>query len=128
MKRQSTIECPFLLCSSSPQTGKAQYLSQLQMRFFKKATLPDANSLFTSLYWATAGNPITCTIQSLLLTLAIVGWQTICVASTPYCQHHLMHSWRSSIKRAPILTIDILWKIAWSGTSVTAMMNERIKN
>lgn len=50
--------------------------------------------------------------------------QSICVANSPYCQHRLMHSWRSLIKRSPIFTKDILSKIAWSGISATAMMTE----
>lgn len=32
---------------------KAKYLPQLQMRLFKKATMPDTNPFFTSLYWKT---------------------------------------------------------------------------
>ena len=54
--------------------------------------------------------------------------QIICVASSPYSRHHLRHSWQSSIKRAQILTKDILSKIAGSGTSARAMMTECVEN
>ena len=59
---------------SAPQTGKCKYFPHLQVRFFKKATVSDAYSLFTNLYWKTPGNAISCTIQDLLSTLAIASW------------------------------------------------------
>ena len=98
------------------------------MRFLKKATAPDAKSLFTSLYWAAPGNAINCTIQSLLSAVATTSWANHLRSKQSILSTPSYTSRRSSIKWAPILTKDILSKIAWSGASETAMMTEYIEN
>ena len=44
----------------------AKQFSQLQMCFFKTATLPDANSFFAHLYWTTPGYAVKGTIHGIL--------------------------------------------------------------
>ena len=89
--------------ASTPQIGKDR-----QVWFFKKATVPDANSLFTGQRQVT---PSTGWSKSCPLQWRLQVGQIICVASSLYCWHHLIHSWRLSINWAPILTKDILSKI-----------------
>lgn len=65
---------PWLSSTSASQKGKAKYLPQLQMQFFEQATVSDANSLFTNLYWSTSDNAINCTFQSFLSIVVISSW------------------------------------------------------
>ena len=111
---------PWLSSTPAPQIGEVicqKKLPCLMLNLFlqtftgqRQATSWTARSKACSLQWRWQGG------------------QTICVGSSPYCRHHLMHSWRLSIKQAPILTKDIWSKIAWSGASETAMMTEYIQN
>ena len=57
---------PWLFSIFAPQVVTAKQFSQLQMCFLKTATLPDANSFFTHLYWTTPGYAVKGTIHGIL--------------------------------------------------------------
>ena len=135
---QSTKECSLPICNScwasatdTPSTfqiGRPSICHKCKCDFSKKLLclmLIPFLQTFTGQCQVTSSTTQSkaCSLQWWLQ----VG-QIICVASSPYCQHHLMHSWWSSIKQAQILTKDVLSKIAWSGTSATAIMTDHIQN
>ena len=120
---------PWLSSIPAPQIGEVKYLPWLQVWFAKKKLPCLMLNLFLQTFTGQRqATPSTARSNACSLQWRWQAGQTICVGSSPYCPYHLMHSWRSSIKQAPILTKDILSKIAWSGASETAMMTEYIEN
>ena len=101
---------PWLSSTSTPQIGKAKYLSychNCKCDFSKKPPWLMLIFFLQTFTGQRQVTPWTARSKACSLQCRLQVGQIICVASSPYYRHHLMHSWRSSIKRASILTKDI---------------------